>query len=91
MRAALQELLGEPFVKIRPIFLLNLATRRKRELDAWNEKLRLAVEFDGPQVSKRNAINHAENKPASNAITFLIKLCLCAHLFTQCAGPLPHL
>ena len=53
MRAALQVLLGQPFVKVRPPFLLNLATKRRLELDAYNEKLRLAVEFDGEQVRNR--------------------------------------
>jgi len=52
MRAALEELLGQPFVKVRPPFLLNPATKRKLELDAFSESLRLGVEFDGEQVRR---------------------------------------
>src|SRR5665648_420151 len=49
MRMALEELLGQPFPKIRPLFLLNPDTRRRLELDAYCESLRLAAEFHGHQ------------------------------------------
>lgn len=50
MRAALEKLLGHPFPKVRPPIMLNVATRRRLELDAFNEAMRLAVEFHGEQV-----------------------------------------
>ena len=49
MRTALEELLGYPFVKTRPAFLLNPATKRRLELDAYCEPLCLAAEFHGQQ------------------------------------------
>ena len=49
MRAALEELLGQPFKKIRPKFLRNPATNRCLELDAYCESLKLAAEFAGEQ------------------------------------------
>jgi hypothetical protein len=58
MRRSLEELLGQPFVKIRPAFLLNPTTRRRLELDAYCEPLRLAVEFDGEQVSGTRRNSH---------------------------------
>jgi len=66
MRRSLEELLGQPFVKIRPAFLLNPTTKRRLELDAYCEPLRLAVEFDGEQVSgtrRSSHIMHALRKP----------------------------
>ncbi len=49
MREILQRLTGKPFVKIRPAFLRNPKTNRCLELDAYNEELRLGVEFQGIQ------------------------------------------
>jgi hypothetical protein len=49
MRTTLEELLGHPFPKIRPAFLLNPATKRRLELDAYCEPLQLAAEFHGHQ------------------------------------------
>jgi hypothetical protein len=49
MRAALEELLGQPFKKVRPKFLRNPATNRCLELDAYCESLQLAAEFAGEQ------------------------------------------
>ncbi len=49
MRGLLEELLGQPFVKVRPAFLLSRASKRRLEL-TYSESLRLAVEFDGEQV-----------------------------------------
>lgn len=49
MRAALEELLQQPFIKVRPVFLLNPASGRKLELDAFSETLRLGAEFSGEQ------------------------------------------
>src|SRR6187402_3517650 len=36
MRGCLEELLGQPFPKVRPPFLLNLTTKRRLELDAYS-------------------------------------------------------
>jgi len=49
MRGALEMLTGKPFVKIRPPWLRNPATNRNLEIDAWNEELQLACEFQGYQ------------------------------------------
>lgn len=49
MRVALEFLTGKPFVKIRPPWLRNPLTRRCLEIDAWNEELQLACEFQGYQ------------------------------------------
>jgi len=49
MRAALEELLGQPFKKVRPKFLRNPATNRCLELDAYCAPLQLAAEFAGEQ------------------------------------------
>ena len=68
MRDALKELLGETFVKIRPAFLLNPSTKRRLELDAYNEKLRLAVEFDGPQVRDNNKIQKSNQQAMQAAV-----------------------
>lgn len=49
MREALERILGRPFRKARPSWLRNEATGRRLELDAWNEELRTACEFNGEQ------------------------------------------
>lgn len=49
MRAALEELTGHTFKKIRPAFLRNPATNRCLELDAYCESLKLGAEFAGEQ------------------------------------------
>jgi hypothetical protein len=49
MRSALAALTGKEFVKIRPSWLRNPATGRPLEIDAWNEELKLACEFQGYQ------------------------------------------
>lgn len=49
MRAALEELTGQSFKKVRPAFLRNPTTKRCLELDAYCEQLKLAAEFSGEQ------------------------------------------
>lgn len=49
MRQVLEDLFQLPFPKVRPPFLLNPATRRRLELDAYCAELRLAAEFAGEQ------------------------------------------
>lgn len=48
-RAALTRIFGKPFIKVRPAFLINPETKRRLELDCYNEELRLGVEYNGLQ------------------------------------------
>jgi hypothetical protein len=48
-RAALSRIFGKPFIKVRPAFLVNPETKRRLELDCYNEELRLGVEYNGIQ------------------------------------------
>lgn len=48
-RAHVQKRLGLPFVKCRPPFLYNEVTGENLELDLYNDKLKLAVEYNGRQ------------------------------------------
>lgn len=48
-RAALVRIFGKPFGKVRPPFLVNPETKRRLELDCFNDELRLGVEFSGSQ------------------------------------------
>lgn len=48
-RALLEAWFAKPFPKARPSFLRNPKTKRCLELDAWNEELNIAVEFNGIQ------------------------------------------
>lgn len=46
-RAALEEIIGAKFPKGYPDWLVNPKTKRILELDGYNEKLKLAFEYDG--------------------------------------------
>lgn len=46
-RRVLESLFGRKFVNVRPDFLLNPKTKRKLEIDCYNESLRFGVEFNG--------------------------------------------
>ena len=48
-RAALEKRYGVPFINIRPEWLKNPETNRCLELDCYNEKLKIAVEYNGIQ------------------------------------------
>jgi hypothetical protein len=50
-RAALERLLGKPFVEVRPAWLRNTVheTGRNLEIDCFNEELGIAVEHNGIQ------------------------------------------
>lgn len=52
MRHTLETLLGRPCPKARPAFLRNPDTKRRLELDAWCETLKLGCEFQGIQHSQ---------------------------------------
>lgn len=45
----LEKIYHEPFKKTRPSFLINPETGRRLELDCFNEDLRIALEYQGPQ------------------------------------------
>ena len=51
MRVALEALTGKSFIKIRPPWLRNPLGGRNLEIDAWNDELKLACEFQGYQHS----------------------------------------
>lgn len=49
---ALEAASGITFVRnIRPVWLLNPVTRRPMELDLFSERLKIGIEYDGPQHS----------------------------------------
>lgn len=48
-RAYIEARFGRKFPNCRPLFLRNPETGRNLELDCYNEDLRLAVEYQGPQ------------------------------------------
>jgi hypothetical protein len=48
-RAALERIFGQPFVKVRPSWIVNPKTNRRLELDCYNADLRLACEYNGIQ------------------------------------------
>lgn len=57
-REIFEKLLGVKFNTARPDFLRNPVTGKNLELDGYNEKLKLAFEYDGEQHSKYNSYFH---------------------------------
>jgi hypothetical protein len=53
---------GKRFDKIRPDFLTNPVTGHALELDMYNEELRLAIEYNGAQHYRFNAMMHQNNR-----------------------------
>lgn len=51
IRMIIEEIYGVPFPKVRPEWLTNPSTKRRLELDMYNEDLKLAFEYDGAQHS----------------------------------------
>src|SRR5690606_5877566 len=51
-REVFEEWFGEPFIKIRPEWLVNPKTNYKLELDGYCEKLNIAFEYNGIQHYK---------------------------------------
>ena len=51
-RKAIQEITGKTFSKIKPAFLLNPVTKNFLEIDAYNENLKIGVEYNGQQHYK---------------------------------------
>ena len=52
VRNILEKLLDRPFPSCKPRWLINPHTKRRLEIDCFNEDLRLAVEIDGEQHSR---------------------------------------
>lgn len=48
-RRALLRIFNLPFTKIRPMFLKNDETGKNLEIDAYNDKLKIGVEYNGKQ------------------------------------------
>lgn len=48
-RRVFETLFGKPFKRVRPDFLFNPETKRNLELDGYNEELKIAFEYNGPQ------------------------------------------
>jgi hypothetical protein len=46
---ALTEIYGVPFVTVRPDFMVNPETGRRIEFDCYNDDLKIAGEYNGPQ------------------------------------------
>jgi hypothetical protein len=57
-RRVIENLTGESFPKQRPDFLRNTMSNHNLELDCFNQKLRLAVEYNGEQHYKYNPYFH---------------------------------
>ncbi|UUT40488.1 Uvr/REP helicase [carnivorous sponge associated iridovirus] len=51
-RRVIEKLLGKPFPKTRPNFMLNEVSGHNLELDCYNDELKLAVEYNGEQHYK---------------------------------------
>lgn len=51
-RDTMEKIYGVPFLNLRPSWLKNPLTNRNLELDCYNEKLKLAVEYGGEQHFK---------------------------------------
>lgn len=51
-RDTMEKIYGVPFINVRPSWLKNPLTNRNLELDCYNEKLKLAVEYGGEQHFK---------------------------------------
>lgn len=51
-RDTMERIYGVPFINTRPNWLKNPATNRNLELDCYNDKLKLAVEYNGIQHYK---------------------------------------
>ena len=49
IRHILQNIFQKPFASCRPIWLKNPKTKRKLEIDCYNEELRIGVEVNGEQ------------------------------------------
>jgi hypothetical protein len=83
-KAALEALLGIPFVKARPAWLTNPVTGHPMELDLYNEPLRLAVEYNGAQHYVFPNVFHAtEQEHAAQLARDTLKAQLCtAHRVT---------
>lgn len=63
-RRIMQKLFQKEFTRVRPDFLLNRNTNRRLELDCYNDKLKLALEYNGAiqHYNDRDQINRDKMK-----------------------------
>ena len=61
-REILENITGEEFNNVRPSWLVNPVTGQSLELDCYNEKLKLAVEYNGIQHYKFNKYLHQNSR-----------------------------
>jgi hypothetical protein len=75
----LERITGEKFDNVRPSWLVNPVTGQSLELDCYNEKLKLAVEYNGIQHYKFNKYMHqnSRDKFQNQQYRDLIKKDLC--------------
>lgn len=78
-REILERITGEKFDNVRPSWLVNPVTGQSLELDCYNEKLKLAVEYNGIQHYKFNKYMHqnSRDKFQNQQYRDLIKKDLC--------------
>lgn len=77
-RDTMQKIYGVPFINTRPFWLRNPTSGRCLELDCYNEKLKLAVEYQGQQHMKwcdftKQSYNDFRNQVYRDRIK--VKLC----------------
>ena len=58
-RRVLESLFGESFPNTRPMYMQNEITKEKLELDCYNEKIGLALEYNGKQHYEYNSFFHS--------------------------------
>lgn len=61
-RRIVEEIYQCSFPSVRPAFLKNPVTNKNLELDCYNEKLKIAVEYDGSQHARYNPHFHRGDK-----------------------------
>jgi hypothetical protein len=65
-RDVLEKIFNKPFKKVRPAFLNNDITGEELELDAYNEDLKLAVEYQGRQHTQFTPFFHKNHETFRN-------------------------
>lgn len=57
-RRILEKIYFKPFPSVRPDFLKNPATGKNLEIDCYNDKLKIGLEYDGAQHASYNPFFH---------------------------------